>query len=759
MRRASCIYQARFLATVSVLCLTATDAVVGQDVLAIENITVTARKRTESLQDVPLSLSVLSHEDLRRRGVTLSGELANLIPNLEWQSIIGQATPQVFLRGIGNNTFNANQANPIAVYTDSVYQGSTLNYGFQLFDVERVEVLKGPQGTLYGRNTTGGLFNVITRSPDFGSRPNGYGIASYGNYDAVRLEAASGFELSSNVAIRLSAVTEQRDGYVENVNPQSGIEESGELDFWALRGQVRVRPADSLEIRLAVQGGDNESDIIPWKQIGVVCPPQVAVPALGEGCTDFFGFSDSADLSVHSTSKRAFDHISSLGGRLQIDQAFDTWTLSARTGVETYDRQLVNDADASPAQALHNDAEAEYWQISQEISAASAGTGSFDWIVGAFAFFDGFESFQAFPLNDFGPGFLTQVSPFEEGVASSLDQETSSYALFGEFEFPVTDRLSVSVGARWTRDQRRATTEAFIFAANGLRGTFIDQPTGLSAAIFQTIPQLSVKQTWSEWSGRIALDYRLDDSTLLFLSAARGFKGGDFNAGALFSPVEANLVDPEFVYSLEAGVKGTWADGRVSGSASIFGYDFKDQQVQVLVPGSNATLQNLANAANTDVIGAELDVTLRPTERLMLSIGIGVLDSEFGSFILDAGNPAANFDGNRTPFSPKFSAVGLFRYEVPVQFGVAAVQAGWSYRSSRFFTVDNNPSLREDGTWLADLRLSLSAPDERWSVAVWSENLFDEDYVANGISNAAFGFLNVMPALPRTYGVTVSTSF
>lgn len=731
----------------------------AQETTAIENITVTSRKRTESLQDVPLALDVVTGEELRSRGVTLSGELANLIPNLEWQSIIGQATPQVFLRGIGNNTFNANQANPIAVYTDGVYQGSTLNYGFQLFDVDRVEVLKGPQGTLYGRNTTGGLLNVITQSPDLGSGTSGYGIASYGNYEAPRVEAAVGFDLSPQVAIRVSGVVEQRDGYVENVVPQNGFDDSGELDFWALRGQVLFQPSDATTVRLAIQGGDNESDIIPWKQIGVLCPPAVTVPALGAGCSDFFGFSDTPDLFSHSTNVQAFDHISSLGGRLSFEHAFDGWTVSAQTGVETYDRTLVNDADASPLDALHNDVEAEYWQVSQEISARNNDGGPLDWIVGAFVFFDGIESFQAFPLNDFGPGFLTQLSPFEEGIASALDQETTSYALFGEVDYTLTDRLSVSLGARWTRDQRRATTRAFIFSSDGLRDTFIDQSIGLSRVIFETIPQLSVKETWSEWSGRFVVDYRVDDSTLLFLTGARGFKGGDFNAGALFSPIEANIVDPEFVYSLEGGVKGTWADGVVSGSASVFGYDFKNQQVQVLVPGSNATLQNLANAANTDVLGAELELTVKPVDALTFNLGLGLLDAEFGSFILDASNPAANFDGNRTPFSPKFSMVGAVRYEAPVQFGVAAIQAGWSYRSSRFFTVDNSPVLREDGTWLVDLRLSLTAPDDAWSVALWSENLFDEEYLANGLGNTAFGFFNVMPAVPRTYGISLSTAF
>ncbi|MEQ9448498.1 MAG: TonB-dependent receptor, partial [Rhodospirillaceae bacterium] len=187
--------------------------------LSIDEIVVTARKREEALRSIPQAIHVLTAEDLERLNVGVSGEIAEKTPNLMWHSILGFSTPQIFLRGIGNATFNANQANPVGIHFDDIYQGSNITYGFGLFDLERVEVLKGPQGTLFGRNTTGGVINFIPRKPNPDDQLNGEISATYGRFNEIDLEAAVGAAFSEKTAGRLSALIKQRDGYVTNINP------------------------------------------------------------------------------------------------------------------------------------------------------------------------------------------------------------------------------------------------------------------------------------------------------------------------------------------------------------------------------------------------------------------------------------------------------------------------------------------------------------------------------------------------------------
>lgn len=731
--------------------------VVAQDAQGIDEIVVTARKRTEVLRSVPAAITVVSADDIAANELTTSPEIAALVPGLVWQSILGYSTPNIFLRGIGNATFNANQASPVGIHRDGVYQGSSVTYGFGLYDLERIEVLKGPQGTLFGRNTTGGVINFVTRKPDAADGVNGTASATYGRFNQTDFEGAFGAPLGERVAVRIAGQKLYRDGYVMNRNAASGIVREGTRDMWSARGQLAAE-ADAVELLLDLHGGHNQSDVTPGKQLGIVCPAGVTVPRLGQ-CTDFLGFRDTTDLRENFTNIRSIDDVETWGASGTATWKASTLTIVSQTAFDTNRRRFMNDSDSGPYTEATTNAHARYRQFSQEVRVLSEDTGPLNWIAGANYYTDDLKAFTAFNLMHLGPGALSQFFPVPEGAAAYLHQKTKSYAGFGEANYEVAPRLTLTAGVRWTHDKREANTDAHIFNATGFETTFIDETLSRARLLVPTIPAMTVTRAWSRWSGRGVASYEVSENLLGYVQVAHGFKGGDFNGGALFGPAEANIVNPEYVLSTEAGLKGVAANGLVSFDLAAFRYGFSDQQVSVLVPASRATLQQLSNAAKTRVTGLDAEVQVHPTEALVFEARANLLDAQFTRFVFDSENPASNLAGKRPAFSPKVSFYGAARYTVPVRTGEVALQVDTSHKSAHFFTVNNIPALQQPGLWLFNASTRYAAADDHYSVAVWVKNIFDTDYFATGLANSALGFMELIPGPPRSFGVTLSAGF
>ena len=725
--------------------------------VAIDEITVTARKRVEVLGEVPQALTVYRAEDLTGLSYVTSPEIAQQTPNLTWNSILGFASPNIFLRGIGNTTFNANQAGPVGIHVDGVYQGSSVSYGFGLMDLDRVEILKGPQGTLFGRNTTGGVINFISARPDAAAGFNARASATYGRFDEANVDAAVGFNLGDHAAVRVAAQSLNRGGYVANRTPASGIKREGKVDIWASRAQVRY-VADSLDVLLNVHGGQNHSDITPGKQLGVICPAGVTVARVG-ACADFFGFVDTPNLRESFANIPSFDHVDTWGGGGTVTWTGPGFSVVSQTQYDGNDRKLTNDSDVAPTSALKTNVKSAFHQFSQEVRAVSNPGERLTWIAGANYYADDLHAYQAFTLNAFGPGALSRFFPVQEGLASVLGQKTESYAAFGEANYVVLPRLTFTGGARWTHDRRSADTNAYIIDATGLSTAFADQPTTGGRVLAPTIPRTQVARAWGRWSGRGVLSYEAFDNLLVYGGVAHGFKGGDFNGGALFAASEANISNPEYVTSYEVGLRGTTPNRRLSFQAAGFYYDFTDQQVSVMIPGSAATLQTLSNAGKTRVKGLEADVSATPIDRVFLQIKTGLLDAHYVRFQLDASNPATNFAGNRTASSPKFSLAGVARYTVPVFSGSLSVQTDFAYTGAHFYSADNNRALSQDGYWLFNGHVKYETADARYSVTAWMKNIADKKYFTAGLSNSGFGFMEIFPGLPRTFGLTLAGKF
>ena len=440
----------------------------------------------------------------------------------------------------------------------------------------------------------------------------------------------------------------------------------------------------------------------------------------------------------------------------------DGVSVTSQTAFDANHRRLANDSDSGPYTEATTNAVTRYHQFSEEVRALSAAAidQPLTWIVGANTYSDDLMAFTAFNLNALGPGSLSGFFPVPEGAGQSLYQRTESYAAFGEANYIVLPRLTVTAGVRWTHDKRSADINAFLFNTTNLATIFVDRALAASKLLVTTIPAMQVERSWSQWSGRGAVSYELQPHMLMYVEVARGFKGGDFNGGALFAPTEANITNPEHVTSYEVGVKAATADRRMTLDAAAFYYHFSDQQVSILVPGSHATLQQLANAGSTGVKGLEAGVTLQPLDPLRVEAKVSYVDARFVHFQRDASDPTTNLAGNRPAFSPTVSFSGSARYTANITEAFALwLQMDSSYKGARFFSVDNNPALRQNGTWLMDGSIVLGRRDGRYSITAWVKNIGDVGYFGTGLANSGLGFLEVIPGPPRTFGLTLSAKY
>ena len=757
--------------------------IVGQQVAFVSNgysevleeVVVTAQKRSERLQDVPITVTAFSGKALDELGVLSSGDVAAYTPNLTWRSEFGYTTPQVFLRGIGNNTFHAYGVSPVGIYADGVYMGSNLTHGFNLYDLERVEVLKGPQGTLYGRNTTGGLVNFIARKPSVDDGTSGNVSVTYGRFNQRDVEAAVGFPINDELSARFSLSSNDRDGIFDNNNPDSGITEAGNTDAKAWRAQLRYTPSDRIDINLKINGGKNDSDLRPFKNIGTTdgfFGPCSSTPSLGNpDCSTFFAFTDSDDIYESFDGFRTMEKLDSLGASLSFDYHADNFTFTSITAHHGAERMMLEDTDHSPIVDSHGSYDADYNQFSQEIRFTSSSDGDLEWMVGAFFYQDSLESWEGFASNDYFnlfaiPGFYTNFlaglptpGANEEAIGTLVDQETTSYSTFGEAKYAINDQLSVTLGLRWTYDERDADMHSFTYDAAGIGSSFSNFDAALARHVADTIAPTNFTDEWREWSGRVVLDYALSDDILLFGGFSRGFKGGELSA-PLLNINEAGIVDPEFVNSWEGGIKSTLLDGTMRLNASAFIYDFKDQQVALLLPdpdGSGLPISTLSNAGQSTIKGVEIDFQYTPDDNWFIQMGVGLLDATFDRFERSA---TESFSGNKIASSPDTSVNTLIRRDWPLTDGSNfSLQADAVYTDEQFFTADNNPVVSEDAYTIWGARAAWMSADDKWEVSLWGKNLGGKEYFSAVFDLSALGFYSATVGNPRTFGATVNYNF
>jgi iron complex outermembrane receptor protein len=716
----------------------------------IEEIVVTARKREESVQDIPISITAFSANKMKALHIDDSSDIAFFTPNFTWNSEFGKTSPQVYLRGIGSNNFMANNTGPVAVYQDNVYHGPNVTHAFAAFDLDRVEVLKGPQGTLYGRNSTGGLVNFISRKPTIGGDVSGELGLEFGDYQTINVGGAIDIPFSETMAGRVAFAVNRNEGFWDNNNPASGVDHSGRIEDYSARAQLLFKPDDALDVLLNFHVAISEPDTEPFKAIGTACPAGVTPflsKSTGSRCPDIFGVRDTGDVfETFGSDDR--EEVDTYGGFVQIEYHTDLFSITSLTAFDTVEHRRYDDADGSANLQFHGHFLDEFDYFSQELR-ISGGRDKLKWHAGVYYYNESYDGLTLFDIFDIDPNAF--------GVDKEFD--TESYAFFGQVDYSLTDKLSFNAGFRWSYEEKTIDKfDVVLYNATG-RALFIDSLASLTGINTPTIIDIRTdrKKDFDELTWRFSMDYALTDDVLFYASVSRGFKGGEIN-GFPGATEPTSIIAPEILDAVEAGIKSTVFNGSVVLNAAVFYYDYQDQQVSTFSDQGGNPVAVLDNATSSEIWGIDIDINWAPTDQFYISGAIGYVDANYGDFFSPAAGQLSN---NRIAFTPELEATLLARYEWNLSNGsVLSLQGDIQYTDDIFFQPTNVEYLHEDAYTLFNASLRYSLPGDKWSFTLFGKNLSDKEYFSSGYDLGPPLFpsqIKVGP--PRYIGVKIDYAF
>ena len=719
---------------------------------SLEEVVVTATRRAEAAQSIPVSITVVTAADLAAIGASQTTDLVALTPNLSVQGASTRTVPSYFIRGIGSTQFNPNANSKVGIYVDDVYLNSPAAQGGQLFDVDRVEVARGPQGYLFGQNTTAGLIRTITADPKVGRGFTSDIELTVGSYNQFDPKLAIGFDTGENSAARIGIYDQNRDG--TQYNTLLGTRD-GSTNVLGWRAKWLWQATSDVELLLNVHGSRDRSQATPYKQLGLVNPATglaCAAPGLGSGCTDFFGYADTADYHhVQSNIGQSRAWLDAFGASATLNWQLPAFALTSVTSYEQNTSQYLEDTDASPNDVVHGSYYGNPRQFSEEVRLTSREQ-RLRWIAGLYYFHEDLDSSVGFPVPGFGPSAFSGVSGVLEGFGQVSSMKTDSIAGFGNVDFAATDRLKLSLGLRYTHETKDVEYAAYLDDVTGIGPeVFFGDSLIRGTAFYQTI-DFAEHKSWDNVSGRVSAAYTLAPGVMAYTSFSEGYNSGNYNGGAFFNQAEAALVNPETLQAWEVGLKSELGT-HLRLNIDAFHYDFKNQQVFILAStGGSAPFQQLTNAAASSVDGGEVELTWKPSRAFLVQAGAGYTKSRFDSFISPLGG---DFTGNTLPNAPESNFNAAVRYEVPISAGMLAFQVDAKYQSLQYFSVNNDPLLTQDAYTLANANISFTTLSDRLTFTAWVRNLSDEQYLNGAYDISAFGFDEYTVGLPRTYGLTI----
>jgi iron complex outermembrane receptor protein len=705
-------------------------------------------------------------EALRKTGVRQLREVAEFVPNMTVSNGNDSSTA-VRIRGVGTNTRNIGFDTRVGVYVDGVYMGQSLAQNLDILDLERVEVVRGPQGTQFGRNTVAGAINMISNKP--GDEFELEFLGEYGNYDSYRVGAVANLPLGERTALRLSAVDHARDGFVDNITTGT---EHNERDGTTLRGQLAWR-GDRFSLNLAADYLESDrvsyfgSAVSDWS--GSV--PSTEAPGRFEIANDVDNFEEREIWGTSLT--------------LDIELPAD-FSLTSITAYRDNSIERGQDTDHGSLSLLRVDYPDAYEQLTQEFQLFSPDSGRLKYVAGLYLYREeATSSRRAIVGEDIGVVFQNLAPPlapagplFADTFAGTLgDVDTDSWAVYLNGTYDLTDRWTLGFGARYT-DEQREVDYNLVGSVVDLGFATIPTAAVFGVAVGPVVDGLTVlnfqdKQNYDDFSPMLSLTYALSDNSNVYLKYSEGFKSGGFNVDFVSEALLADGIDfdPETVESWEIGLKGESDDRSLRYSLIGFWMDFQDYQLNQFIQLSNNTSTiTIQNAAEVRSRGVEAELTWYPTAALMVQAALGYNDAEFESFPGGGSsrNPAgvgADLAGNKLPQAPEWSSAVALQYNLPLAGtdGELVARLDWTY-SDDFYTTEDNVSLAAPGsaiTWgqvdsysLLNGRIGFESGD-RWTLYLWGRNILDEDYTFSWPSDF-LGTVAEFPGDPRTYGVEVT---
>jgi outer membrane receptor protein involved in Fe transport len=779
----------------------------------VEEIVVTAQRRAQSVRDVPLAVSAFSEQTLERAGINDIKELAVLSPSLVVTSTQAEtAGTTIRIRGIGTTGDNVGLESSVAVFIDGVYRNRNNVALTDLGNVERIEVLRGPQGTLFGKNASAGSIQVITRGPDT-EKLRIYGNLSYGDYDFTQMQAGvSGPVAGDRLALSLDGTLTRRDGFVTDIaNP--GVEYN-DRDRWQLRGQASSQLTENLKLRAIADVSSRDENC---------CAAVTTVVGPTAGAIAFAGGSlvnppRPDDFVMTSNANRGYrSEVDEYGVSAELTWDTGIGELTSITAWRNWEASRSQDPDFTSADIVFRPpgSRNDFETLSQEFRLAGQ-AGRLDWLVGAFyvsedlvlnepiragsgyeAYFNALLAPQGLSLS-----FLTGLpagSVFTAGqgaVSDRFDQKSDSYAIFTHNIWSFTDRLDGIFGLRYTTEEKDlsarllADNPACIAAATRLGNGTIPVQTAPAVIRVPCLPLINPlvdgnyagSRTDREWTGTLGLSYDLTETWLAYASYSRGYKAGGFNldraglSNPLVPPpfggtpaVNDLEFDPETVDSFEIGAKGSLWDDRLQLAVTTFYSEFQDFQLN-LFTGLNFIVLNLEEVTSK---GVELEFQAAVTEGLTLSGGVAYTDASYDDGNADPIDPTTltpvPLAGRRLTNAPYWTATAVASYERPISERLAGfINVNYRFTGDMNTGSDLDAEKRQASFALWDLRVGIGDADDRWRFEVWAQNLFDQTYRQVAIdaplqgSGTGPGSTQTFAAFlgdPRLWGATVRVKF
>lgn len=725
----------------------------AQTSILLEEVIVTAQKRTQDVQDVPMSIAAFGAETLRTAGISKSRDIAKVTPNLQWKGDSDVLGNTIHLRGVGTPSFGPESVSAVGIYVDEIAYSNTNLAGFFLYDLDRVEVLRGPQGTLYGRNTTGGAINYHSKKPVVGEGVNGYLSAGYSSFNQVNIEGSGSFPLGDKATARISATSKVNNG---NQNNRFLGTRANALDAQAIRGQIIFEPVKAISVLASVYHGRFEGVGGLFKQLGLIDQTTLgpcANPYLGNpNCGDLFGFQDNDDLTSFASEFEPRDIARVNGGTINFSWVWGGYRLDGITGYVEYFDDGEQDIDASAADILRTGVTAPSDQFSQEVRLTSYDNPNLNWVAGGYYFSGDVSQSTVLAFRGLGQSGISGNSGALEAANLIYDEHTETFSVFAEGTFKVTDALSFTAGLRQTWEDKKSKNDSYLIDVDSLPGSVPPRGDYSEQIIFPFFENIEDTQNISEVSWRLAADYKISDNVLSYASLSRGFKSGVGNSQATFDTVETGFTDPEFITAYEFGIKSYWFDRNLRLNASVFYYDFTDQQVSIFE--NTALIQS--NVGESKIIGLEVELASSFNHNWSGNFGVGLLDAQYTVFNGGAGN---DYSGNRLVSAPKVNINGLLRYDHSLGNGNFSAQADVTYTGEQFFSPNNDPLLVQDGYWLMGGRAAYLFSDDNTEIALWVKNLGNNKYLVDAYDVADFGYDLLFPGSERSYGVELTFKF
>lgn len=728
----------------------------------LSEITVTATRRATNVQDVPSAVSAIGGDALRDSGISDPRQLSGLAPSLSVDQGLSNGQTHVSIRGIASTDFGLGSASPVAIYLDDIYQPFQFGIGTQIFDLNRIEVLRGPQGTLFGKNTTGGALAYYSQTPTRDA--GGYlqldgGGGDYGHYSA---EGALNQPIGDDLAMRASFRVDRRDNYIDNLFDGSRL---GHYTSFNGRLQLAWTPSDTTSVNLKIFGlkSDGDGPVYIAQYLGGECDPAAFLDIYNK-CVGGVAAPDSPNSRQTNSEVPIREEFSSYGAVLKIDQDIGSATLTSITGWQEGSNFLATNDDGVAGDLFHSQQRSDTSQISQEFRLATDAQKPLRAIFGVFGQHDRIYADQGSGSTTLDPSL-----GFEYYFGGVTTQKTDSLAAFTSVTYDLSPVFSIVGGARYSWERKRNdTVVANLFAfdfVNFVTRDFTEADLSYPVAIshFPVDPNfgdlfesVSAERSFERFTWDLTANFKPSEQSLIFAKVGTGFRSGGFPVG-ITNPGTFVSLKPELVTSYEIGFKSEWFDRKLRVNGGIYQLDYTDQQVQSNNPTGPGLV--LSNAASSRIRGAELEIEFAPTRQFRLYGSIGYNDAKYRDYLAPIpGAGTVQIAGNRLPYAPEWTASLGGSYEVPVADNMSLTFAtDWTYRSEIFFDQFNTALIKDPGHVQGDIRVSLGKPDGGWRLTAYVRNVTNEE-----VKGFSFFTGHVAPTIyapKRTWGLQASLDF